>query len=589
MQVAGRVIEGELKERAQAREDYRQAIEAGRRAAIAKEERGGTFSLRVGNIPAKEEVAVELTLVGPVPVTAGEATFRFPLVVAPRYVPGMPLDGPPVGLGWGPDTDQVPDGSRVTPPVLLPGFPNPVRLALEVALEPAGLGAAAADWSRLIRCSLHAVITDDGPPWTVRLQPGERLDRDFILRFPIATEAVESTLLCSPATPDKPGVFALTLVPPAIAADSRPAPRDVVIVLDRSGSMAGWKMVAARRAVGRMVDTLLEQDRFTILALNNTTDYPDHAKDKLVEATDRNRWQALEWLAKIEARGGTEMGPALQRATELVAAANPPRRPILVLITDGQVAGEDVILRQLQATAGVNPPCIHAIGIDRAVNAGFLQRLADLAGGTCDLVESEDRLDVALDHAPPSAGYARPDRPAAGGVGLRLGARELDAAGESRATIGSHACATRSSARADPAAQSVCRSAGDSFRPLHRRGHRSPLADQRSGWAGSAMAAGGGGRRRAGGRPRQPLGPGASPRPRRSLCGGQRRSRRAGKADRRGLAGQPRALAVHGLRGGRSLGSGKSRRRAAADCPAGGIAVRLGPRAGCGPRGANAR
>ena len=96
MEVAGRIVEGDLKERGEAREEYEKAIEAGHRAAIAEEERSGTFSLRVGNIPAKEQVTVELTLVGPVAVADGEATFRFPLVIAPRYIPGIPLDGPPV-------------------------------------------------------------------------------------------------------------------------------------------------------------------------------------------------------------------------------------------------------------------------------------------------------------------------------------------------------------------------------------------------------------------------------------------------------------------------------------------------------------
>ena len=86
----------------------------------------------------------------------------------------------------------------MTPPVLLPGFPNPVRLSLEVEIDPAGLGPEDGDWCEQIRASLHSVVVDRGPPWTVRLQPGERLNRDFILRFPVAGEALQATLLCSP-------------------------------------------------------------------------------------------------------------------------------------------------------------------------------------------------------------------------------------------------------------------------------------------------------------------------------------------------------------------------------------------------------
>src|SRR5262245_8534430 len=156
MEVAGRVVEGALKERAEARREYDQAVRAGRRAGITEEERPGVFTLRVGNLMPGEEAVIRLTLTGPLTYADGEATWRFPLVVAPRYIPGAPLDGPSVGDGAVPDTDAVPDASRITPPVLLPGFPSPVRLSLAVDLYPAGLPVTD------VRSSLHAVAEDDG-------------------------------------------------------------------------------------------------------------------------------------------------------------------------------------------------------------------------------------------------------------------------------------------------------------------------------------------------------------------------------------------------------------------------------------------
>ena len=82
------MIEGQLKERGEARREYQQAIETGHRAAITEEERPGVFTMRVGNLPPGETARVELSLTGPLPYSDGEATFRFPLVVAPRYIPG---------------------------------------------------------------------------------------------------------------------------------------------------------------------------------------------------------------------------------------------------------------------------------------------------------------------------------------------------------------------------------------------------------------------------------------------------------------------------------------------------------------------
>src|SRR5580704_7596204 len=96
MECAGHVVEGVLKERSQAREDYDQAIAAGQR------------------------VTVRLTLAQPLPYEDGEVTFRFPLVVAPRYIPGSALGDAPAGSGVAADTDAVPDASRISPPVLLP-------------------------------------------------------------------------------------------------------------------------------------------------------------------------------------------------------------------------------------------------------------------------------------------------------------------------------------------------------------------------------------------------------------------------------------------------------------------------------------
>lgn len=397
MRIGDRVIEGQLKERGQARKAYRKAIEDGHRAALAEEDRSGTFSIQVGNIPPKEDVAVELALVGPLPVAAGEATFRFPLVVAPRYTSGIPLDGPSVGLGQASDTEEVPDASRVTPPVLLPGFPNPVALSVEVEVDPIGLQITG-DAGPQFSVSLHAVLVEEGPPWKLRLQPGERLNRDFILRIPVAADAVQTSLITSSKDGENHGTFALTLVPPIIEGGTR-APRDVVIVLDRSGSMNGWKMVAARRAAGRIVDSLLNEDSFSVIAFDNEVERPPHEKDKLSPATDRNRWQTIEWLGKVESRGGTEMAGAMAEAIRLLSSADEKREPILILVTDGQVAGEDTILRVVKEEVPESrTPRIHTIGIDRAVNAGFLQRLADAGGGTCDLVESEERLDAAMSH-----------------------------------------------------------------------------------------------------------------------------------------------------------------------------------------------
>ncbi|MGH3712172.1 MAG: VIT domain-containing protein [Micromonosporaceae bacterium] len=388
MEADGRVIEGVLKERQQAREEYDEAIQQGRRASIAEEERPDVFTMRVGNILPGERVTVRLTLAGALPYEDGAATYRFPLVVAPRYIPGTPIEGS-VGDGTVPDTDAVPDASRITPPVLLPGFPNPVRLGIAVSLDPAGLPVTG------VASSLHQVdVTETGGVTRIVVTPGERPNRDFVLRWTLRAEADEVAPALSVAPDaDQPeqGTFQLTLLPPPVAATARP--RDVVLVLDRSGSMGGWKMVAARRAAARIVDSLTGQDRFGVLAFDNVSERPPELGDGLVAATDRHRFRAVEFLAGLQARGGTEMLSPLRDGLALLT--DPERDGVLVLVTDGQVGNEDQILRELAPALGAVR--VHTVGIDQAVNAGFLGRLAAAGGGRCELVESEDRLDDAMD------------------------------------------------------------------------------------------------------------------------------------------------------------------------------------------------
>ncbi|GAA2115696.1 VIT domain-containing protein [Actinomadura alba] len=405
MEAADRVIEGTLKERGQAREDYDAAIAAGQRAAIAEEDRPDVFTMRVGNILPGERVTVTLKLSQPLPYEDDAATFRFPLVVAPRYIPGAPLDEPPAGDGVVRDTEAVPDASRISPPVLLPGFPNPIRLELSVEIDPAGLplteirssyGGPATDMpttgtptTGTPATGMLAAEDGEGGRTVVRLRPGQRLDRDFILRLGFARQEAGSLTLVPDETGDE-GTFTFTVMP---SGEHRPRPRDVVLALDRSGSMQGWKIVAARRAAARIIDTLTGEDRFAVLSFDHVVQRPAGLPDTLVTASDRNRFRAVEHLAGLSARGGTEMLGPLAEAAGLLGDSGRDR--VLVLITDGQVGNEDQILAHLAPALGGTR--VHAVGIDRAVNAGFLGRLASIGQGRFELVESEERLDEAME------------------------------------------------------------------------------------------------------------------------------------------------------------------------------------------------
>ena len=350
----------------------------GHRASIAEEERPGVFSLRVGNLMPGDVATVELTMVGVLPYRDGEVTFRFPLVVAPRYMPGVPLSGPSVGAGTAVDTNAVPDASRISPPVLLPGFPNPVQLSLTIDLyEPA---------DRPARQPVHGLGEEQADVRRLTLQPGERLDRDFILRFRLGGDGVRTSLSLHPDTAESAeGTFALTIVPPISIVDAcchAAAQRRRALArplrqherLEDGGGPPGDgahdRHSERRRPVRRSSPSTIGSRR------------PSWAKqgNSLVAATDRNRFKAVEFLAKVESRGGTEIAQPLDQAVRAARASRVMTATcILVLVTDGQVGNEDQVLKVLGARLkGIR---VFTLGIDQAVNEGFLRRLAELGQG----------------------------------------------------------------------------------------------------------------------------------------------------------------------------------------------------------------
>jgi Ca-activated chloride channel family protein len=153
--------------------------------------------------------------------------------------------------------------------------------------------------------------------------------------------------------------------------------------------MSGWKIAAAKRALARLIDSLASQDRFALIAFD---DLMETFGDELQDATDRGRYAAIEWLARLEAGGGTEMRPALERAIKCLDRRRPGANCLIVLITDGQVGNEEAILKR----AVQSNVTFFAVGIDQAPNDSFLRRLAEATGGASEIIESEERLDQVM-------------------------------------------------------------------------------------------------------------------------------------------------------------------------------------------------
>lgn len=380
MQIGKRIVRGRIEERAEARKRYAEALDQGKRAALLEQERDDVFTVQVGNVMPGEEVAVRLTYTERLPFFEdGRTEIRLPLVVAPRYVGGEELPREPVGHGVVQDSTTVPDASRITPPRLAPGFDPKVSLGIEVELFGGFPDLA---------CSQHAVSTSSGPE-SLRIalsREHEPMDRDFVLRWRISSEQVKSQLLVN-------GGFAVLSVLPPARAGFLGAPRDVAFVLDRSGSMQGPKMASAARACALLLRTLGPRDRFLLQAFD---DLVESMPGGFQAADESGVERGEKWLRSVFARGGTELDGAMREALGQLRSRGESagRAAVVVLLTDGQVGDESSVLKRLQAELG--DARVFTVGIDTAVNDGFLRRLSALGGGTSTFVEPGARLEEAL-------------------------------------------------------------------------------------------------------------------------------------------------------------------------------------------------
>lgn len=371
MKVGDRVIQGKVKERGEARAQYQKALQQGKRAALLEQERDDVFTMQVGNIPPNETVEVRLIYSERLPFFEdGRTEMRIPLVVPPRYIPGQPLDRDSVGDGVEIDTDQVPDASRITPPRLAKGFDPQVALGIEVEIGDVDD----------LECSQHATRLSSGRISLAK--KNELLNRDFVLRWRLAGEKLRTNALVHN------GVAMLSILPPK-RDGFLGLPRDVIFIVDRSGSMEGVKMTSAARACSILLGTLGPRDRFAIQAFDDAQEW---FAPGFTPADEDGIERGARYLRGITSRGGTEMDGALAAALKL--PQEPGRSPVIVLITDGQVGNESEILKRAQK--GIGDARIFTIGVDTAVNEGFLKRLAAAAGGTSTFVVPGDALEEAL-------------------------------------------------------------------------------------------------------------------------------------------------------------------------------------------------
>jgi Ca-activated chloride channel homolog len=366
-----RRITTEIKTRAEAKEIFARARREGRTAAMLEQERPNVFTQSVTNIQPGQVVKVEIVYDVPLAYDSGAWEFVYPMVVGPRHVPGTPSGRPPSGVGTAPDTDQVPDGSRITPPTLPAGRRSGRNITLEVAIDPGKR-------IRAIDSPTHAVAVDRDEESTavvVRLVGKDRIaNKDFVLRYRLADAAPVAVALAHRGAAG-PGTFALMVEPPRRARGRSVAPKELVFAIDTSASMRGEPLARSLELVRHALGQLGPRDTFRVIPL---ADAGAAAAARPSAGTAAARRAALAALQRLEASGETDLRGGL--AALLAAPVPRGRLRVVCLLSDGLVGNDKAVLAEVERAIGPDTR-LFTFGVGSAVNRWLLERLAEVGRG----------------------------------------------------------------------------------------------------------------------------------------------------------------------------------------------------------------
>lgn len=365
-------ITGEIDRRQRARERFEQALASGRSAAILEQTRTSIFEQEVGNIPPGATVVVEVSIDQPLLwLSEGAWEWRFPTVVGPRYLGAA---------------GRVADASAVM--VAVADQPLSNRFSFSVTVRDTLTGSVESPSH-----PLRVTAEDDGTTARrIELDAGgARLDRDLVVRWPVAAPVVGLALAAArPSRTEHQGhAFGLlTLVPPSPSAAAVSVPRDLIVLIDTSGSMDGRPLDQAQRMVLALIDSLVDRDRLELIEFSSS---PRRWQKEPVVATRDSKREASKWIRALRAGGSTEMRDAV---LEAITPLRPGAQRQIVLITDGYIGFEAEIIREIveRMPRGCR---LHTVGVGSSVNRSLTQAAARAGAGVeliVGLEEDAERL-----------------------------------------------------------------------------------------------------------------------------------------------------------------------------------------------------
>lgn len=384
-----RVVDGFVAERDAARDLYESARADGVKAALIEQVRDNLFRQSISNVCPGEEVQIELGWIEQAALEDGVYSWTMPLTVGPRYSPP-----------W------VEDAAELLTPYRRTGRRVDVGVAIEEGMPVAGL------WS-----DSHDVTVVDEGDWGAEVElteGGVVPDSDFSLEWTLGGEGVAAALVVDPPTSDRDGTLALSVEPPGIGEldASELRPRELVFVIDQSGSMSGEPYDVARAAVSVALRKMRRGDTFNLVRFSQNADL---LFEEAQPSNDRTRAEASAWLDQFIG-GSTEMEVGLKAALD--APARPGALRLVLLLTDGFVGDDDTIGQVVREHLGDNR--VFALGVSSSPNRSLLSRVAQMGRGAVLYHRPGASISRAVDTF-----YTRIDRPALTDIVVDWGALDV--------------------------------------------------------------------------------------------------------------------------------------------------------------------
>jgi Ca-activated chloride channel family protein len=371
IKIGDRLIKGNIKKREEAQAIYEKAKQEGRTAGLLEQQRDNIFTQSLANIKPGEQIDVIIRYTDSLKFEGGNYEFVFPMVVGPRFIPGNSIDSSG-------DTDQVPDASQITPPILPPDTRSGHDIGVTVEIDA---GVAISN----VRSTSHQLSREhEGQIVRVKLDKSDTIpNKDLILRYQVAGDNTQATVLTQ--ADERGGHFAIYLIPAWEYRSNEIVPKDVVFLMDTSGSQQGDPLLKSQELMRRFINGLNPDDTFSIIDFSNTT---QQLSATPLANTPKNLAAAIKYINRLQANGGTYLLPGIQAVLKFPAAPAGRLRSI-VLLTDGYIGNENEILAEVQRELKPGNR-LYSFGVGSSVNRFLLNRIAEIGRGTSQIIRHDE-------------------------------------------------------------------------------------------------------------------------------------------------------------------------------------------------------